>query len=114
MPGSFDPLSALYYTRSLALTEKAEIRRPVTDGKKNVIGKANIIKREKITLSNGTYDTFLIEPDIKDIGGVFKESKDAKIQVWVTTDHRRVPVKVKSEVAVGSFVGELISAEGIQ
>jgi hypothetical protein len=114
MPGSFDPLSALYYTRSLELKENSQIKRPVTDGKKNVIGNANIIKREKITLPNGTYDTYLIEPDIKEIGGVFKESKNAKIQVWVTADHRHIPVRVKSEVVVGSFVGELISAEGIK
>ncbi len=114
LPGTFDPLSAFYYTRFIELKEKLLIERPVTDGKKNVIGRANIIKREKISLDSGTYDTFLLEPEMKDIGGVFKESKDAKIQVWVTADHRHIPVRIKSKVIVGNFIGDLVSAEGLK
>ena len=114
LAGSFDPLSAFYYIRGLELKENTQIQRPVTDGKKNVIGKANIIKRDKLVMESGTYDTILIEPEIKEIGGVFKKSKDSKIQVWVTADHRHIPVRVKSKVVVGSFVAELISAQGIK
>jgi len=65
-------------------------------------------------LSIGTYDTFLIEPEIEHVGGVFEKSKNAKIQVWVTADRRRMPVKIKSKVVVGSFVGELVSATGLE
>ena len=88
------------------------VERPVTDGKKCVIGKASVVKRETITLSDGTkYDTFLLEPELQHIGGVFEKSKDAKIKVWVTADKRRIPVKITSKVIVGSFIGELESAE---
>ena len=45
------------------------------------------------------------------IGGVFKKSKGAKLQIWVTSDERRIPVKIKSKVSVGSFVAELVSYE---
>ncbi|MFC1815493.1 DUF3108 domain-containing protein [Thermodesulfobacteriota bacterium] len=112
MPGSFDPLSAFYYTRLVDLKENAVITSPVTDGKKCVVGKAKIVKREKIKLASGIYDTYLMEPELKHIGGVFKKSKNAKIQLWVSADKRRSPLKIKSKVVVGSFVGELISAEG--
>lgn len=112
LPGTFDPLSAFYFVRLFELKEKSAIERPVTDGKKCIIGKAFIIKRETIKLKSGTYDTFLLEPELKHIGGVFEKSKDAKIQLWVTTDKRRMPVKIKSKVVVGSFVGELVSATG--
>ncbi len=111
-PGTFDPLSAFYYTRTLELIPKTQIERPVTDGKKMVIGRATVIKREKISVESGHYDTLLLEPEIKDLGGVFKKSKDAKIQIWVTDDHRHIPVKIKSKVVVGSFTGELVSVEG--
>ena len=114
LPGSFDPLSAFYFVRLFDLQEKLIIERPVTDGKKCIIGKAAVIKRETLKLSSGTYDTYLIEPEIEHVGGVFEKSKDAKIQVWVTADHRRIPVKLKSKVVVGSFVGELVSATGLQ
>jgi len=109
MPGAFDPLSAFYYIRGLDMANDSSIERPVTDGKKCVIGIVRIIKRETIKVPSGTYDTWLIEPDLKHVGGVFKKSKNAKIQLWVTADSRRIPVKIKSRVVVGSFVGELVS-----
>ncbi|CAN2041825.1 DUF3108 domain-containing protein [Candidatus Magnetomoraceae bacterium gMMP-15] len=112
--GAFDPLSAFYYIRSCDLKQNIEINHPITDGKKCVTGSVKVIKREKITVESGTYDTYLIEPDLKHVGGVFEKSSDAKIKVWITADKRRIPVKVKSKVAVGSFVGELISIEKIK
>jgi len=112
-PGSFDPLSIFYRVRLFSFSNRDDIEHPVTDGKKCVIGKAKIVRRETLRLSSGTYDTYLIEPDLKHVGGVFKKSKNAKIRLWVTTDKRHYPVKIKSKVAVGSFVGELVSAEGI-
>jgi len=110
-PGSFDPLSVFYAFRLHDLKENREIERVVTDGKKCVVGKARIIKREEIKVPGGTYDTFLVEPDMEHIGGVFKKSKNARLQVWFTADKRRIPVKIRTKVAVGSFVGELISVE---
>ena len=110
LPGSFDPLSAFYYVRLVDLKENSIVERPVTDGKKCVVGQATVVRRERIKIDSGTYDTYLIEPDLKHVGGVFEKSKDAKIQIWITADKRRMPVKLKSKVIVGSFVGELISA----
>jgi hypothetical protein len=114
LSGSFDPLSAFYYTRLVELKKNSIIERPVTDGKKCIIGKAFVIKKERIKLASGTYDTYLIEPELKHVGGVFEKSKNAKIQLWVTADKRHIPVKIKSKVVVGSFVGELVSATGIK
>lgn len=111
MPGSFDPLSVFYYSRLLGLKEGAQITRPVTDGKKCVVGRAKILKRERISLRSGTYDAFLLEPELRHIGGVFEKSENAKIQLWVSADDRRLPLKIKSKVVVGSFVGELVSIE---
>ena len=113
MPGSFDPLSAFYFTRLMELTPGSKISQPITDGRKNVVGEARVVKRETIKVAGEPYDTFLIVPDLKHVGGVFKESKNAKIHIWVTADHRRIPVRLKSKVVVGSFVGELVEAEGL-
>jgi len=113
LPGSFDPWSVFYAFRLHDLKENKWITAPVTDGKKCVIGEAKVVKREQIKLPSGTYDTYLVEPDLRHIGGVFEKSKDAKLKIWVTADARRIPVKIKSKVIVGSFVGELISAENI-
>jgi len=107
LPGTFDPLGIFYFIRSLDLDDISTIERPVSDGKKCVVGIANIIKRETITVPAGTFDTLLIEPNLKDVGGVFEKSKDSNIFLWITADSRHIPVKIKSKVVVGSFVGEL-------
>ena len=112
-PGSFDPLSVFYAFRLHDLKEDTKIQIPVTDGKKCVMGESTVVKREKIKVANRTYDTYLVEPDLKHIGGVFEKGKNTKLKIWVTADTRRIPVKIKSKVIVGSFVAELISAEGI-
>ena len=113
MPGSLDPLSIFYYTR-MALSEKRPaVERQVTDGKKSFLGRARIIRRETISLSDGkTFDTFCVVPHMGDIGGVFQDNKDAKIHLWLTADDKRIPVRIKSRLAIGHFTGELISAEG--
>ncbi len=110
-PGTFDPLSVYYALRVHDLKENMAIEKPLTDGKKWILGRARVVKRERVTVLSGTYDTYLVEPSLEHIGGVFKKSKDAKLQIWVTADARRIPVKIKSKVAVGSFVGELMSVE---
>jgi hypothetical protein len=91
------------------LKEGAELKASVTDGKKCVLGGAKVIKREKIKVKDTLYDTFLVEPDIEQLSDVFEKIKNAKFQLWVTADGASIPVRVKSEVLVGSFVAELVS-----
>ena len=89
------------------------MRVPVSDGKKCVMGTARILKRERIKVKMGEFDAYLIEPEMKDIGGVFEKSDDANIKIWVTADEKKIPLRFKSKVIVGSFVAELASVEGL-
>ncbi len=113
LPGTFDPLSVFYAFRLYPLKDGLEVQTPVTDGKKCVMGRAKVIKRERIKVDAGEFDTFLIEPDLQHIGGIFEKSKDAKLRVWVTADDRRILVKAESKVVVGHFTAELVSVEGV-
>ncbi len=112
MPGAFDPFSAVYYFRTLNIKKDDEIVYPVCDGKTCVIGRGRAAKREKIDINGTIYDTWVIVPELKHLGGVFKKSKNAKIRVWITADQRRLPVKIASKVVVGSFIAELIKSSG--
>lgn len=111
-PGTFDPLSMLFLFRTQPLSVGFEFAAPVTDGDKAVVGKARVVRRETITTPAGEFDTFLVEPEIKDIGGVFRKSPSATLQVWISADARRIPVRVKSKVIVGSFSMDLTGYEG--
>lgn len=114
LPGTFDPLSAFLAFRLSDLNETKEIIVPATDGKKVVSGKIRVIRRETIKVNGVKYDTFLLEPELRGIGGVFS-SKDSAAQIWVTADNRRIPVRIKSQLPFGSFVAELSSYnEGVK
>ena len=109
LEGSFDPLSIFYALRYFELEEGKTIEVPISDGKKSVVGKAEVIRREPIEAGGVIYDTYLVEPELEHISGVFRKSRNAKLQIWVTVDERHMPVLIKSRVIVGSFSVELIS-----
>ena len=103
LPGALDQLSVYYYMRSLDIRLNRDVLAVVTDGEKCVIGRAEIVRFEWVDVPAGRFWTFLVEPEIKHLGGVFRKSPDAKIQVWITADHRHIPVKGRSKVSVGHF-----------
>ncbi len=111
LPGTFDPFSIFYAFRMCHLKENLELDASVSDGKKCVMGRAKIVKRELIKVNDRSYDTFLVEPDLKDVGGVFKKSKNAKLHIWVSNDSRKLPVRIASSVVVGEFIADLVSVD---
>lgn len=108
--GTIDPLTALFFIRSQPLRENLEIVRPITDGKRNIEGVARVLKRETLSVNGTLYDTFQIEPDLKGVRGVFEKSDKSRLTLWVTADERRMVVKIKSKVIIGSFTGTLVEA----
>ncbi len=113
MDGTFDPLSSFFYVRGIDPGSHPVIERPITDGNRNVIAQVRVIRRETIRVSGRDWDTFLVEPDLRNIGGVFEKKKNARIRIWITADRRHIPVRLKSKATVGSFVADLISASGL-
>ena len=112
--GTFDPLSAFYYTRLLTLQERTLIERPVSDGKRTLRASLKVIGREIVVLNGKSYDTFLVQPDLKGVNPVFEKEAGATILIWVSADNHRIPIKLKSKVLIGSFTGELVGVEGVQ
>ena len=108
-PGTFDPLASLFFFRSQTFKVGDIINIPVSDGKFSVMGTAKVIAEEKVETDAGEFDTYKVEPDTKDLAGVFKKSKGAKLFIWVTKDARHLPVKISSKVFIGSFTAELTS-----
>lgn len=108
LPEEFqDPLSCIYAYRALAPRAGGELIFTVTDGKRLIGGAFREVRRERVRTPAGEFDTVVVEPDIRGIGGVFRKSRKAKLRIWFTDDARRRPVRFYSEVAVGSFTMEL-------
>jgi hypothetical protein len=110
LPGTFDPLSVLFYTRLLDMKLDSEIQCPITNGKKSIVVNATVVRRETVTVPGGIFDTLLLETEIKDFGEGSEKSSGTRIRLWVTADNRKIPVKIESKVTVGNLSAELISA----
>lgn len=106
---TYDPLSVFYAFRIGQTDSNNEIIVNVADGKKSIKGIGKIIKKQKIKVAGKSYDTLLVEPEIEGLSGVFKKAEDSKLKIWVTDDKKRMPVRIKSKVTVGSFVADLVS-----
>ncbi len=106
---TFDPLSVFYAFRVGKPDADNCIKINLTDGKKVIKSNARMIEKQRITIADKPYDTILVEPEIEGISGVFKKTKKSKMQIWITDDNKRIPVRIKSRVTVGSFIADLIS-----
>ncbi len=67
--------------------------------------------KETVELDLGKFNCIKVEPIIKE-GGLFKTS--GKIFIWFTDDQIRVPVKVQTQILIGSINANLISFKGLQ
>lgn len=111
-PGTFDPLAAMYAVRIMReLAENQTVEVPISDGKASVRGRGRILRAESITTPAGTFDTWVMEPEMYDIKGVFEKSKGAKILVWFSRDPRHLPVRISSKVMIGWFTAELTAVK---
>ena len=106
---TFDPVSAFYKMRTLNFKTDQSLSFPVSDGKKCFIQKGEVIKKEKITLSSGTFDTYLLVLKVNHFSGVFKKSENPTVKLWVTADDRKIPVRIKVKVFIGSVIFDLVS-----
>ena len=107
--GTLDPLSLFYRIRTMELKAGDVVKMPLTDGKRFNHGTATVVKRETIKLRGKKVAAILVEPDTGNLGGVFKKSKNAKLQIWFSDTDACIPLMFKSKVKVGSFTGELIA-----
>jgi hypothetical protein len=68
-----------------------------------------VVKRERVKVPAGTFDTWVVELGLETDSGVFKKGGDNRL--WLTTDARHLPVKISSKVGLGNFQAELVSYE---
>ncbi len=97
--GAQDPLSALYVLR---MEDEFSAGKPtrieVFDGSRNRSIEAQTAGRERVKTPAGEFDTIKITAS----GGIFPG--DGEVAFWLTDDDRKVPVLIKSRLAIGSVV----------
>jgi hypothetical protein len=104
-----DILSAFYFVRKQNLSVGDSLLINVTSDGRNVVTKVLVHKRETLDTIFGETECLVIEP-VMETEAVFKQS--GRIQIWVTDDDRKIPVKLESKVTFGSFKAYLEEFEG--
>ena len=110
LPGTCDPLALFFLIRLHDLKERSILELPVSDGKKCMVIRATVVTRETIVVAGTAYDTFRVVPDLERLDSVVAKHNDPQLKIWFTADDRKLPVKIRSKVGVGTFVFELMSS----
>jgi hypothetical protein len=100
LPCSQDILSAFYYVRILKLNVGERVSVACHTDKKNYPLEVIVHRRETIKTPAGRFDCLVIEPVLKS-EGIFRQK--GRLTIWLTDDERKIPVLMKSKVAVGSI-----------
>lgn len=101
----FDPISVIYYFRTLELAPgKSYEMNLISDGKLYTVH-ARVVRREQVQTPAGTFNALLVEPQMAS-GGVQREER---LFIWYSDDERHVPVRIRTEVKFGSVTATLRS-----
>lgn len=102
-----DMLSALYYVRAQKLEIGQDIVFDIVNREKQYPLVVKVLKKERIKTSAGKFDCIVVEPQIRG-EGIFV-SKGKSLKVWLTDDAYKMPVKMQTEVFIGSVYAELLA-----
>lgn len=110
-PGSFDPFGITLFVRSLPIVEGGSYVIPTTNGREPFLTSIEVTGVDERRFRIGRQEAWVLEPEIEDLGGVFRRSRDGSIKIWFSRDRYRYPLRMESSVAVGRFWAELIQVE---
>ncbi|BFU93719.1 MAG: conserved protein of unknown function [Nitrospira sp.] len=106
-PDTFDAISCLYYVRSLPqFTPGTTESLNVHHDKKNYKLEVRVEGMETIKGSWGKAEAIRLLV-IMPFQGIFLNQ--GNIRVWLTNDGRRIPLRMKARVIIGSIVADLVS-----
>lgn len=95
-----DVLTSLYFLRTQLLEVGATLVIQNHSDKKNYPLEVHILRIEKVSVPAGEFECFVVEPIIKS-SGLFQHQ--GRLTVWLTRDHRLLPVKMKGRIIIGSI-----------
>jgi Protein of unknown function (DUF3108) len=106
-PGTQDVISCLYYARStLSFQPGLSLTMNVHHDKKNRAIEARVEEIETVSGPWGEVETARVLV-VMPFQGLFLNQ--GNIRVWFTNDDRRIPVRMKAKVIIGSIVADLVS-----
>jgi len=106
---ALDVFGSLFYARTLPLEVGKTFTMDVLSGEKIYPLLLKVKKRETVKVPAGKFECFLVEPVLRGPGLFIAKGK--KLEVWMTADERKMPVRMRSEVFIGHVAAELVKVE---
>ncbi|MBI4826809.1 MAG: DUF3108 domain-containing protein [Nitrospirae bacterium] len=97
---AYDALSALYELRKRPLKVGVPEYLDIFEDKKTWKTEVQVIKKEKIRVPAGEFDTILIKPMFRS-EGLFLKKGD--VYIWLSDDEKRIPVMIEIQTKAGNF-----------
>lgn len=107
--GQYDPVGAAMALRGLPLEEGRELQIQVLTGKSLYRLDVAVLGREKIRVAGHEWNAWVVSPRIFNITENGPNPKFKTAKIWISDDEARIPLKVESEVFIGSVYAELVS-----
>ena len=104
---TLDPLALITALSRHEFANNAAFSQFVTDGKKLVQIDAWLKDQKLLYLKSGTYDAHCVEVSTKELRGVFEKNPHSSIEIWFSKHTPSIPLRIESQVKVGSFYGEM-------
>ncbi len=101
-----DMLSSLYFVRAQRLEPGRDIIFDIINRERQYPLIVKVLGKETVKTEAGKFDCIIVEPQFRG-EGIFV-SKGKSLKVWLTDDQYKMPVKMKTEVFIGSVSAELL------
>jgi hypothetical protein len=103
-----DALSAVYVMRALPLKVGVKETIPVSTGGRSYSAQVSVVGIEALKTGAGPYQAFRLRTALYDERG---QPSGRPIHLWISDTPSRVPVKLQSDLSVGSFILTLSEAK---
>lgn len=106
---TLDPITAVYLARSIDFKVGDKLFFKVFGGRNQYLLELFVEKKEMVGLRSGkSVEAYRIIPRIQNLTDKGYAGRLKEAAIWISTDERRVPVKLSSKIAFGSVQLELM------
>ncbi len=105
---AYDPLSAFYEMTKWDLKIGQPAYIDIFDSKKLWKTEVQVLRKERVSVPAGDFDTIVIKPVLKS-EGIFPKTGD--ITIWATDNDKKLPVLLKSKAVIGYFSAVLVEGD---
>lgn len=108
--GTLDVLSVIYHVRNQPIRPGQTLTVPVHDGKRDYTMKIRITGPEMVNTRLGRFRALSVQPLLYEADGTLR--RRGQMRLWMTDDDRRIPVRIKLSLPVGSVTAVISAIKG--